>query len=250
MKALLLYKTCGILLNKSLFREEVNDMPIWNKVQITDQAIARVCEHMNDISEEEAFDLLLDLIENAEHAKFKGIDSVGADIFRLENEYLYIKNNSLVDYSKRSGYARKTVAVIHELEDGRCERCGRGMDKKAASLLRINTNIFHDLNNYTLLCPDCMLGQPDKLLTAEYTESTILKYQEVRNISLPEALDELKKIKNNLVLLIGRNNRRLYWFNNLGLFSLVNDSIHLIHIYKNINPDFKKREQLRSRRWN
>ncbi|MEK5257646.1 HNH endonuclease signature motif containing protein [Paenibacillus sp. FSL F4-0125] len=224
-------------------------MPNWKKIQITDEAIESAHRMNSSISKDDAFDLLLDLIENGEHAKFKGIDQDGVECYRLENEYIYINNNLLVNYSRRNRYSLKTVTEIHAAEDGRCENCGRAMDKRAVQIRRIDPFIFNELSNYVLLCPDCMINQPDVLEDAKFAEATIERYQEIQSVSLDQAIRELDIIKNNLVLLLVKGGRRKYWLPSLGVFTYHQGELSIESFYKNVNPPLEKKLQKRSRRW-
>jgi hypothetical protein len=223
-------------------------VPNWNKIQITDESIESA-RGMNSITKDDAFDLLLDLIENGEHAKFKGVDPKGVELYRLENEYLYINDNLLVNYSRRKQYSRKTIMAVHAAEDGRCESCGRGMDKNAAQIRRIDPLIFNVMNNYALQCPDCMRQEPDVLEDAKFTEADIRRYQEIRGISLDQAIRELDIIKRNLVLLEVARGHRKYWLPGLGLLKFHQGELSINYVYKNVNPAFEKKPQQRSRRW-
>ena len=224
--------------------------PIWNKVQISDKAIQTAAQ-MNGISEEEAFDRLLELLENAHFAKFKGIDQ-GAELYRLENEYLYVKEQILVNYSRRKYYSKKLRRELHFAEDGRCEICGRPMDKQAVRVQRKDKTIFNDFNNYILLCPDCDEGRPDRLHAASFTKNTVVKYQEARNISFEDAQKELLATKNNLVLLKVKDKyKRFYWGPKLGIFILNSrtNTLRLFKINRSPAPVLEIRPQKRSRRW-
>jgi len=223
-------------------------MPSWNKIQITDEAIESA-RGMNSITKDDAFDLLLDLIENGEHAKFKGNDQKGFETYRIENEYLYISDNLLVNYNRRKRYSLKTIREVHAAEDGRCEGCGRAMDKKAVQIRRIDPLIFNEMNNYALMCPDCMKNQPDVLKEASFAESAIERYRTVRDIPLDQAMRELIIIKKNLVLFEISGGRRKYWLPGLGMFSFHQGELTIDHIYKNVTPTLEQKPQQRSRRW-
>lgn len=223
-------------------------MPNWNKIQITDEAIESA-GRMNSITKDDAFDLLLDLIENGEHAKYKGADPKGIELYRLENEYLYINENLLVNYSRRKRYSLKTIKEVHAAEDGRCEGCGRPMDKKAAQIRRINPLIFNELNNYALLCPDCMRNQPDVLEDAVFTETAIERYRGIRDIPLDQAVHELELIKKNLVLLEVSGGRRKYWLSGFGIFLFHQGELKIQNVYKKTTMALEQKPQQRSRRW-
>jgi hypothetical protein len=224
-------------------------VPNWNKIQITDEAIESA-RGMNSITKDDAFDLLLDLIENGEHAKFKGVDPKGVELYRLENEYLYITDNLLVNYSRRKQYSRKTIREVHAAEDGRCEGCGRAMDKNIAHIRRIDPLIFNEMNNYALVCLDCMRNQPDVLEDATFAETAIDRYREIRGgIALDQAMRELNAIKKSLVLFEVSGGRRKYWLPSLGLFSFHQGELSINHVYKNATPVLEQRPQQRSRRW-
>ena len=52
------------------------------------------------------------------------------------------------------------VLAVWEAEDGRCEACGRPMDKNCAQVGRDKRG------ERRLVCPDCKAGQPDPLAVA------------------------------------------------------------------------------------
>jgi hypothetical protein len=233
--------------NRSEQLEGEKIMPIWNKIQISDKAV-EIAAKINGIPEEEAFDRLLELLENASFSKFKGIDQ-GMEQYRLENEYLYVKDQILVHYSQRKYYSKKLRLALHQAEDGRCEKCGRPMDKQAVCVQRKDESVFNDFNNYVLLCPDCDNGKPDVLNQATFAEETIIRYQEARNITFEEAQEELLSTKNNLVLINFIKGNRHYWAPKLGIFILVDNVLKLVQLENDPMPVIERKPQARSRRW-
>src|SRR5919199_990469 len=72
---------------------------------------------------------------------------------------------------KRSETASKTgpspaVLAVWEAEDGRCEACGRPMDKACAQVGRDKRG------ERRLVCPDCKTSQPDPLAAAVVSPKT------------------------------------------------------------------------------
>jgi hypothetical protein len=232
-------------------RKRDNPMPEWNKVQIQDGALKAASE-MNKISEDDAFDLLLELLENAHFAVYKGTDPEGIEIYRLENDYLYIQGTSFINYSMRTNYSRKLRQQLHMAEDGRCEKCGLPMDKVVVSVKRRDLSVFNDFNNYILLCPDCNRGKSNPLDHAEFVKKTIAQYQQTRNISLEDAHNELMVTRSNLVLIYiaKKDLYRLYWAPGLGIFNLNNKCLYLNRHIESPKPVLERRPQARSRRWN
>ena len=73
--------------------------------------------------------------------------------------------------AERSGPASKPVPrpatlAVWEAEDGRCEACGRPMDKTCARTGRDKRG------ERRLVCPDCKTQQPDPLATAIVSPKT------------------------------------------------------------------------------
>lgn len=224
-------------------------MAEWNKVKISDEAI-RIAAETNNISQDDAFDRLLELLEIGEHAIFKGVEN-GIDKYRLENEYLFVKDQVLVSYSQRHNYSFRLRSELHYAEDGRCEKCGRPMDKQAVMVQRKDETVFNDFNNYVLVCPDCNQGKPDRLIKATFHESAIVAYQEARNISLEQAKEELDSSKNNFVLLLPKKKKDwVYWGPRIGQFRLIKNQLFAIVLDKAPEPCLERRPQARSRRWN
>lgn len=171
-------------------------------------------------------------------------------MYRLENEYLYIKGQLLVNYSRRKYYSKKLRRELHYAEDGRCEKCGRPMDKNVVMVRRKDETVFNDFNNYILLCPDCDMGRPDRLQSASFAKKTIVQYQEARKISFEDALQELLVTKDHLVLLnVLDKHKRFYWAPKLGKFLLNKNILYLVQLYDSPAPVLERKPQVRSRRW-
>lgn len=176
--------------------------------------------------------------------------SIGAELYRLENEYLYIKGQLLVNYSRRKYYSKKLRRELHYAEDGRCEKCGRPMAKNVVRVRRKDETVFNDFNNYILLCPDCDMGRPDRLQSASFAKKTIVQYQEARKISFEDALQELLVTKDHLVLLnVLDKHKRFYWAPKLGKFLLNKNILYLVQLYDSPAPVLERKPQVRSRRW-
>lgn len=223
-------------------------MPDWNKIHISDEAI-NITSQLNDLSEEDAFDHLLHLLENANSAKFKGEDECGVKIYRLENEYLYVKEQQLINYSRRNNYSKKIRLEVHAAEDGRCEQCGRPMHKWVIRIRRKDQEIFNEFNNYVLLCPDCDQNSEDPLIHAQIEHASLISYQAARGVSFEDAYKELRVTKDNLVLIsLQKENSRLYWAPGLGRFILQNNILKLDYLEDSPMPVLQRKPQARSRR--
>lgn len=218
----------------------------WNKVCISDEAIQSAAE-WNGITRDKAFDMLLDLLELGHHARFRG-SHLGLELYRIENEYLYLKDMTLVRYGRRKHYSRQLQDQLHEAEDGCCEGCGRRMTKNVVRIKRIDNDIYHDINNYNLLCPDCEQGTPDALKLAIIDPNSIEQYKCLREISLVQAENELLASCDNMILEQCDEDSRVYDAPRLGKLLLEKKKLHFIEIESNPQPLLKKISQKRSRR--
>lgn len=218
----------------------------WNKLHISDEAIQSAAE-WNGITDDEAFDLLLALLECAHHAKFRGSDR-GLELYRIENEYLYVKDMTLIRYGRRKYYSRQLREQLHEAEDGCCEGCGRRMTNNVVRVKRFDKNVYHDFNNYILLCPDCEQGNPDAVKQATIERSSFEQYKHARGISLQQAENELLVTCDNMIFDHCDEYSRVYDAPRLGSLLLENKALRIIGIEPVPQPLLKKIPQKRSRR--
>lgn len=120
-------------------------------------------------------------------------------------------------------FTREVLHAVWTAEDGRCERCGRAMDQRVASALRIDPtrNVWTAANLY-LVCPDCLWGHPDLL-----THSTVAlsMHQQLEAVHGPEhatALGQvvLKALRRYGVLVRRSQGQRQYWLPGIGRFQV------------------------------
>jgi hypothetical protein len=64
---------------------------------------------------------------------------------------------------QRREAAPEVVLAVWQAEDGRCEACGRPMDKRWARVTRLDDSQPPTEANLHLLCVDCKARQPDPL---------------------------------------------------------------------------------------
>jgi len=57
------------------------------------------------------------------------------------------------------------VLAVWQAEDGRCEACGRPMDRHWAKVARVDDALPRTADNLHLLCADCKARRPDQLKT-------------------------------------------------------------------------------------
>jgi hypothetical protein len=60
------------------------------------------------------------------------------------------------------------VLTVWAAEDGRCEACGRAMDKRWARVARLDDSQSWTPENLQLFCLDCKAHRPDPLQQATY----------------------------------------------------------------------------------
>lgn len=225
------------------------EKPIWSKIEVTEKAIQSAAKSYG-MSEEESFDFLLDLLEHGEKAWLEGIEHTsGVYLYRIEKDYLRIKENKLIHCYREKRYPKHLRFKVHKAEDGRCEECGRPMDKKAAYIKPLDETIINKFRNYALLCPDCFEGAADPLEEALISEVAITAYQIKRGNTFEEAKNELLITRKNLVLLQVKENVREYWAPRLGIFFLIDGVLYLKQVEESPVPVLERKPQERSRRW-
>jgi len=108
------------------------------------------------------------------------------------------------------------VLAVWEAEDGRCEACGRPMDKTCAQVGRDKRG------ERRLVCPDCKTQQPDPLAAAVVGPKTAGVLAATLGTDLAAASAWLiAGLQGAGVVLRLQQDRRLYWLPGVGIFSLV-----------------------------
>ena len=106
--------------------------------------------------------------------------------------------------------------AVWEAEDGRCEACGRPMDKSCARTGRDKRG------DRRLVCPDCKEQRPDPLTAAIVAQKTTEHVAAVRGTTLEAAATWLADgVPAHGVLVRLKASRRLYWLPGVGVFSLL-----------------------------
>src|SRR5919199_40259 len=110
------------------------------------------------------------------------------------------------------------VLAVWEAEDGRCEACGRPMDKACAQVGRDKHG------ERRLVCPDCKTAQPDPLATAIVSPNTAGQLAAARGTTPDAASAWLTEgLRAAGVLLRLQEGRRIYWLPGVGTFALYLD---------------------------
>lgn len=110
------------------------------------------------------------------------------------------------------------VLAVWEAEDGRCEACGRPMDKTCAQVGRDTRG------ERRLVCPDCKAQQPDPLAAAIVGPKTARQVAAALGTTQDAASAWLAAgLRTAGVLLRLQEGRRIYWLPGIGLFALYLD---------------------------
>src|SRR5919205_855446 len=110
------------------------------------------------------------------------------------------------------------VLAVWEAEDGRCEACGRPMDKTCAQVGRDKRG------ERRLVCPDCKTQQPDPLAAAVVSPKTAAQLAAALGTTLEAASTWLVEgLRAAGVLLRLQEGRRIYWLPGVGTFALYLD---------------------------
>ena len=110
------------------------------------------------------------------------------------------------------------VLAVWEAEDGRCEACGRPMDKTCAQVGRDKRG------DRRLVCPDCKEQRPDPLAAAVVSPKTAGQVATALGIT-PEAASAwlAQGLRAAGVLLRLQEGRRMDWLPGVGTFALYLD---------------------------
>src|SRR5919199_6227600 len=110
------------------------------------------------------------------------------------------------------------VLAVWEAEDGRCEACGRPMDKSCARTGR------DQRGERRLVCPDCKDQRPDPLAAAVVGPKTAEQVAEALGTTLEAASAWLAEgLRATGVLLRFQEGQRTYWLPGVGTFALYLD---------------------------
>lgn len=151
----------------------------WPRVEVADKTVNRLAKFM-DISEEQAFDVALDILESNESFridakwiyreylknKFRG-EWIHLQWHTFENLQIGIENNrwTRVNFSDTNLYLPETLKQeIYNAEDGRCEQCGQAMHFRVSFFAKRNWTVFNDPDNFKLLCYCCAKNRNNMLL--------------------------------------------------------------------------------------
>jgi hypothetical protein len=108
--------------------------------------------------------------------------------------------------------------AVWEAEDGRCEACGRPMDKTCAQIGRDRRG------DRRLVCPDCKDHRPDPLAAAIVGPKTAGQLAEALDTTVEVASAWLAAgLRAAGVLLRLQEGQRLYWLPGVGTFALYLD---------------------------
>ena len=131
---------------------------------------------------------------------------------------------------------------VHLKFDGRCVLCSAKMDKSVARLKRIDSNKPANLENMSLLCPDCEKSRPNPALSGfSIGPKAVLKFESL-------GLDETARVQflsnfiNKFVLvdIVESMNLREYWVPGkqpIFKFKVVNNVITDMRIIKKLIPE-------------
>jgi hypothetical protein len=110
------------------------------------------------------------------------------------------------------------MLAVWEAEDGRCEACGRPMDKTCARTGRDKRG------DRRLVCPDCKDQQPDPLASAVVGPKTARQLAEALGTTLEAASTWLAEgLRDTGVLVWLQEGRRIYWLPGVGIFPLISN---------------------------
>ncbi len=114
----------------------------------------------------------------------------------------------------------EVALAVWEAEDGRCEACGRPMDRKWAKVARVDETGEHTAENLHLLCVDCKARRPDVLKHLVLAGSVL---EQVVGQLGPEQTEQatrwLRTVlrRSGVLVWVGRE-ARAYWLPGIGTF--------------------------------
>ena len=153
----------------------------------------------------------------------------------------------------RSPVSRDVALAVWEAESGRCEACGRAMDRCCARVARVDdARPDWTAGNLHLLCPDCKGRWPDPLagpldLAADLA-SALTAAPGVRGLGA-DAAEWLRTMlrRHGVLLMLGP---RRYWLPGIGMFLLtagVNGGVRLRGELRGPEAILRTRPQARTR---
>jgi len=140
-------------------------------------------------------------------------------------------------------------------EDGRCEACGRAMDKSCAEFARVDdSRRDFTASNLHLLCVDCKQRKPDILDHLAVATTPAKEMASRLGVSVRQAAQWLGKNmrRHGVIVWVARNKSiRKYWLPGVGTFRIVErpGKATLIEesIWLNKKPNVRIKPQERTR---
>jgi hypothetical protein len=116
------------------------------------------------------------------------------------------------------------VLAVWTAEDGRCEACGRPMDKRWARVARLDDSQGWTPENLQLLCVDCKAHRPDPLQQATFLLGDAIATQVLGQLG-PEQLPLAgrwlgEQLRRYGVLVSSGKEWRRYWLPGVATFDL------------------------------
>ena len=134
------------------------------------------------------------------------------------------------------------IEKVHLKFDGRCVLCSAKMDKSVARFKRIDSNKPANLENMSLLCPDCEKSRPNPALSGfSIGPKAVLKFESL-DMDETARVQFLSDFINKFVLvdIIESMNLREYWVPGkqpIFKFKVVNNVITDMRIIKKLIPE-------------
>ena len=147
----------------------------------------------------------------------------------------------------------EVVRAVWEAEDGRCEACGRPMDKRCADVALRDKHAEPTAENVHLLCVDCKARRPD--LLTQLVVSPEVEEQVARHLGniLGEGDDHwlLTQLQRYGVIIHSGKQVRTYWLPGIGRFRVApqeDGTAVVIGVEKlHPQPQLKRKPQERTR---
>ena len=147
----------------------------------------------------------------------------------------------------------EVALAVWEAEDGRCEACGRPMDRKCAKFARVDDSRERTAENLHLLCVDCKARRPDVLSQLVLGEAVA---GQVLGQLGPEKTEQATRwlrtvLRRYGVLVWVTRDERAYWLPGIGTFrvALQADGTAAVVGVERLaaQPELKVRPQARTR---
>ena len=147
----------------------------------------------------------------------------------------------------------EVALAVWEAEDGRCEACGRPMDRTWAKFARVDDTRARTAENLHLLCVDCKARRPDVLRQLVLSEAVAA--QVVGQLG-PEQTEQatrwLRTVlrRYGVLVWVGRD-ARAYWLPGIGTFRVelhADGTAAVVGVDRLVaQPELKVRPQARTR---